>query len=261
MARSWHWRFGTYKVIVDNQILYFQSMADIKQWFKQMVKDLCMELAKNALKVLLNYIPTESGQLAASIYSASRYGVMDWRDQIICKFQVIDPKFYVFVSTEGKSKSKKIRNPSHSHSKHRSSRAPDTTLNNPNVHLLYQNGNSFIYNRDDPLATTNYLAVMRRFLKDMVATAISRIMRKTYYIHYFIKVSKNQYGKDSYLNPSAIGSKTGGFKVLKYGVDSLSATPTPKYRSMSVETMQKQSASNPQLLDEFGTFLQLYNTP
>jgi hypothetical protein len=238
MARSWHGRFGTWKLIVDNQTLYFRTMDEIKQYFKQMVKDLTLELMQNALKVLLNYIPTESGQLAAAIYNSSVYGVMDWKNQIICQFRVVDPKFYVFVTSTKGNQSKSIKNPSHSHSRHRSSRAPDTTLNNPNVHLIGTRGKSYIYDRDDPLATTNYLAVMRKYMKDMIATAISRILRKTYYVHYYIKVSKQQYGKDSFLNPS---------------------TPIVK-RKTNILTGKVQNLI-PNNIDEFGTFLTLYTRP
>jgi hypothetical protein len=230
--------FGTWKLEVDGDLYYFQSIDDMKQWFKQMVKDLVIGMAKNALRVLLNYIPTESGQLAAAIYQTSQYGVMDWKNQIIFQIKVIDPKLYNYVATDGQTKTKKIKNVSHSHSRHKAYRAPDTLLNNPNIHPIGSKGQAYIYDRDDPLATANYLAVMRRFIKDMVATAMIRIMRKTYYVHYYIKVSKNVYGKDMYLNP---------------------ATPIQKRKTNILSG--KIINVIPNSLDEFGSFLDLYNKP
>lgn len=244
MVRSWHGRFGTWKVIIDGQIHYFRTMDEIKQHFKQMVKDECLSLMQKALRVMLNFIPTESGQLAAKIYSGSVYGVMDWKNQAVFQFKFNDPTEHVITIATGKNAGKqrkavvKIKNPAHSNSKHRTDRAPDTTLNNPNVHLIGTKGSSYIYMRDDPLATANYASAIRQVLRDVIATAIARIMRKTYYVHYYIKVSKTQYGKDQYLNPSIPAQlrKTNVLKLLAKGVTT-------------------------NVIDEYGTFLQLYNRP
>lgn len=237
--RSFHGRFGTWKLEVDGQIHYFQNIDDMKNWFKKEVKDLALSMMKDTLEVCLNFIPTESGQLTEAIYTSSQYGVVDWKGSIIIQMKVIDPELYVYMTTKGQAKTKKIAHVAHTNSKHWTTRAPATLLNNPLVHPLGQKGNRYQYLRDDPLARVNYLHILREYLKATIAEAILRIIRKRYLVHYYIKVSKTQYGKDAALSPNL---------------------PTGR----KINILNKNFIANllnPTVLDEYGTFLTLYTRP
>jgi hypothetical protein len=195
--------FGTFKLEYDGNTWYFQSIAEVKLHFKMMVKEIAMNNIINRIPQMLQTIPTESGKLAADILTNSMYYVSDWKEKLVIQTKIFEMPKLKLVTKRANGTILRNSRVAHTSSPHKSYNQPDTRMINPNVFYDRQetSGVRHIYNRNDPLASLNYYHLIRKMLLDAVLEAWVEIVKKTYTVYHYIKVSKKSYGESQFLNP------------------------------------------------------------